>query len=334
MRILVTGGAGYIGSHTCKRLKECGHEPIVFDNLSTGHRSFVRFGPLVEGDLDDRAALDRAFAEHRPDAIIHFAASAYVGESVQDPLKYYRNNVGGTCNLLTAAVAHNVRDIIFSSSCATYGTPASVPIAETMPQSPINPYGDTKLVCETMLRAATAAYGMRCVALRYFNAAGADLDGELGEAHDPETHAIPLILAAARGTIPNFSVFGTDYATPDGSCIRDFLHVADLADAHVRAVEALARLEGFTAINLGTGTGHSVLELIATVERVTARKVPVVLAARRAGDPAALVADATLAAEILGWAPRHAALDTIIKTAWDWMLNPLHPLGNGARDAG
>lgn len=328
MKILVTGGAGYIGSHTCKRLAQGGHEPVVFDNLSTGHRDFVRYGPLAEGDLADPASLDRAFAEHRPEAIIHFAASAYVGESVTDPLKYYHNNVGGTANLLSAAVAHGVRDIIFSSSCATYGVPDTVPIDETARQQPINPYGDTKLFCETMLRGVAAAHGLRCIALRYFNAAGADPDGELGESHDPETHAIPLILSAARGDIAHFSVFGTDYATPDGSCVRDFLHVSDLADAHFRALDALAKVDGFTAINLGTGTGHSVLETIAAVERVTGRAVPVVRGPRRPGDPAALVADARLAADLLGWTPRHSSLDTIVSTAWNWM-HAARPLRNG-----
>ena len=334
MKILVTGGAGYIGSHTCKRLAAGGHEPIVFDNLSTGHRDFVRYGPLVEGDLADPAALDRAFAEHAPAAIIHFAASAYVGESMTDPLKYYHNNVGGTANLLSAAVAHGVRDVIFSSSCATYGTPERVPIDEDMPQHPINPYGDTKLFCETMLRGVSAAHGLRCIALRYFNAAGADGDGDLGESHAPETHAIPLILEAARGGIEAFSVFGTDYDTPDGSCVRDFLHVTDLAEAHYLAVEAIADRTGFTAINLGTGTGNSVLELVAAAERATGREIPVRHAPRRDGDPAALVANPARAATLLGWTAQHSAIDSIMDTAWAWMHSPRNPLGNGGPDAG
>lgn len=326
MKILVTGGAGYIGSHTCKRLAERGHVPIAFDNLSTGHKAFARFGPFVYGDLGDMQALHAAMAEHRPDAIIHFAASAYVGESVRDPLKYYRNNVAGTANLLSAAVTFGIGKIVFSSSCATYGVPESVPIAEDSSQRPINPYGDTKLFCETMLRGIAAAHPIDCLALRYFNAAGADVDGELGEAHDPETHVIPLLLAAAAGEQNHFSILGDDYDTPDGTCVRDYLHVNDLAEAHLLGVERLTGKAGFEAVNLGTGHGFSVRELVDAARTVTGRAIQAQIKPRRPGDPPVLVANPGKAKDVLGWTPRHSDIDTIMRTAWEWMHSPRNPL--------
>lgn len=319
MRILVTGGAGYIGSHTCKKLAAAGHEPIVFDNLSTGHRGFARFGPLVQGDINDVGALHAALARHLPDAIIHFAASAYVGESIARPLAYYRNNVGGTRNVLEAAVEAGVTKFVFSSSCATYGIPDVVPIDEASRQRPINPYGDTKLFGETMMRGVSAVHQIDCVALRYFNAAGADLEGYLGEAHDPETHVIPLILQAAADPAKRFSILGVDYDTPDGSCVRDFLHVEDLADAHCRALERLSGTAGFDAINLGTGYGLSVRELIAAAERITGRHIAVDIKPRRPGDPPVLVADPAKALATLGWQARHSDIDTIMRSAWAWL---------------
>lgn len=318
MKVLVTGGAGYIGSHTCKALARAGHEPTVFDNLSTGHRRFVKWGSFVHGDITDTPALVDALRTSGAEAVIHFAASAYVGESMRLPRRYYRNNVGGTLSLLDAMAAQGVRRLIFSSSCATYGIPDVLPIAETTPQAPINPYGDSKLVCESMARASALADGLSCIALRYFNACGADPDGEIGEDHDPETHVIPLILGSAAGG-PAFTVFGTDYSTPDGTCIRDYLHVSDLADAHVRALDMLNDTPGFDAFNLGTGHGHSVREVVHAVEERLGQRLNLRQAERRPGDPPELVADARRAATVLGWTPRHSDLATIIDTAWAWM---------------
>ena len=318
MKVLVTGGAGYIGSHTCKALSRAGHEPVVFDNLSTGHRRFVRWGDFIHGDITDTAALGEALRTSGAEAVIHFAASAYVGESMRAPRRYYRNNVVGTLSLLDAMAAHGVQRLIFSSSCATYGIPDTLPIAETMRQAPINPYGDSKLVCESMARAAAMADGLSCIALRYFNACGADPEGEIGEEHDPETHVIPLILGSAAGG-PAFTIFGTDYPTPDGTCIRDYLHVSDLADAHVRALDPLGDAPGFEALNLGTGQGHSVREVVRVVEERLGQPLNLRQAERRSGDPPELVADARRAATVLGWTPRHSDLPTIIDTAWAWM---------------
>ena len=326
MKVLVTGGAGYIGSHTAKRLAEHGHVPITFDNLSTGHRALVRFGPLVEGDVTDPAALDAAIAAHRPEAIVHFAALSQVGESMHRPELYFRNNVGGTVALVEAALRGGIGTFVFSSTAATYGIPASVPILETQPVLPINPYGESKLACEMLLRSASAAHGLSCTALRYFNAAGADPGGLIGEAHDPETHAIPLLLMAAAGKRAGFSIFGDDYGTPDGTCIRDYLHVTDLAEAHVRAL-TLSGPARFEAINLGTGAGNSVRELVAAARAVTGRDFPVELRPRRPGDPPSLVANADKARDLLGWQAEHSALDHIMQTAWDWTnaaANPLH----------
>jgi UDP-arabinose 4-epimerase len=260
MRIIVTGGAGYIGSHACKALSRAGYEPVVFDNLSSGHTSAVKWGPLAEGDIRDAVALDRAFRQWKPVMVMHFAAHAYVGESVHDPLKYYENNIGGTQSLLSAMKRNQVNSIIFSSTCATYGIPETVPIDEAAPQHPINPYGFTKLVVERMLADCATAHGLSWCALRYFNAAGADPEGELGEDHDPETHVIPLALQAALGSRSSFQVFGADYNTPDGTAIRDYIHVSDLADAHVKAVTYLLNGGKSDSFNLATGKGVSVKE--------------------------------------------------------------------------
>jgi UDP-glucose-4-epimerase GalE len=316
--ILVTGGAGYVGSHACKALAAAGHTPVTYDNLSRGHREFARWGPLEVGDLGNAAQLDATFARHRIDAVMHFAALAYVGESVEQPALYYRNNVGGTLELLEAMRRAGVKRLVFSSTCATYGVPERMPITEDLPQQPINPYGATKLMIERVLRDYDPAYGLRSVALRYFNAAGCDPDGEVGEDHEPETHLIPRVLMAADGTLPRIDVFGTDYPTPDGTCIRDYIHVADLADGHVRALDYLQRSGASTAINLGTGRAFSVREVIAAAERVTGRRIPVHEGPRRAGDPPVLVADATRARTLLGFAPRFTEVEPIVATAWRW----------------
>ena len=317
-RVLVTGGAGYIGSHCCKALAAAGCQPVVIDNLSRGHADAVRWGPLVVGDLRDRALVARTLVEHRIEAVIHFAALAYVGESVLEPQLYYDNNLGGMIGLLGAMQDAGVSQIVFSSSCATYGTPASLPIAEDCPQAPINPYGRTKLVCEWMLRDAGVATGLRHVALRYFNAAGADPGGEAGERHDPETHLIPLTLLATAGQGGPLRIFGTDYPTPDGTCIRDYIHVADLARAHVLALGYLAGGGESVALNLGTGRGSSVQEVVAAVERVTGRRVPVRHEPRRAGDPAELTADPARAEAVLGFRAEYRDLDRIVADAAPW----------------
>ena len=318
MRVLVAGGAGYIGSHTCKALAQAGHTPIVYDNLHTGHAWAVKWGPLERGDLDDRSALDGVMRRHRPDAVINFAALAYVGESMKEPTRYYRVNVAGMITLLEAMRAHDVGSIVFSSSCATYGTPDRLPIVETMAQRPINPYGRSKLMAEEILRDACAAHGLGAVALRYFNAAGADPEGELGEEHDPETHLIPLALQTALGRRPSIAIFGTDYETPDGTCIRDYVHVTDLAAAHVAALAACPAGR-FAAYNLGSGRGASINDVIACARKVTGRPIAAVPEARRAGDPAVLVADASLAGTALKWSPRHCELGEVIGHAWKWM---------------
>jgi UDP-glucose-4-epimerase GalE len=317
-RILVTGGAGYVGSHACKALAAAGHTPVAYDNLSRGHREFARWGPLVVADIRDGARLDEAFAQHRIDAVMHFAALAYVGESVEQPALYYRNNVGGTLELLEASRRAGVGLMVFSSTCSTYGVPERMPIAEDAEQRPINPYGMSKLVVERVLRDYDAAYGLRSVALRYFNAAGCDPDGEVGEDHDPETHLIPRVLMAADGTLPHVDIFGTDYPTPDGTCLRDYVHVTDLAAGHVQALDYLERGGATTAVNLGTGRGFSVREVIAAAERETGRRIPVREAARRAGDPPVLVADATRARALLGFAPGFTEIEPIVATAWRW----------------
>lgn len=321
MKVLVTGGAGYIGSHTCKALAAAGHAPVTFDNLSRGHADAVRWGPLFMADLLDPRALDAIMTEYRPDAVIHFAALAYVGESVLSPAPYYEVNVAGTRNLLEAMRKHGVNTIVFSSTCATYGIPDVLPIDETSPQLPVNPYGFSKLVVEHMLADYGRAYGLRSVALRYFNAAGCDADGELGERHEPETHAIPLAIQAAMGAGPAFRVMGTDYDTPDGTAVRDYVHVSDLADAHVRGLEFLIDEGGHHAFNLGTGRGTSVRELLDAVSRVMGCEVPYVNAPRRAGDPPALFARADRARQHLGWVPSYRSIEPMVRTAADWFLN-------------
>ena len=316
--VLVTGGAGYIGSHACKALARAGYLPVAYDNLVYGHESAVRWGPFVHADLADTDRLLAAMREHRIVAVMHFAAFAYVGESVTNPALYFRNNVVNAVNLLDAVLAAGIRHIVFSSCCATYGTPDTVPITEAAPQHPINPYGDTKLIMERMLRWYGDAYGITACMLRYFNAAGADPDGEIGEDHDPETHLIPLILDAAIGRRPQIDVYGTDYPTRDGTAVRDYIHVQDLAAAHVRAIGYLQGGGASVAVNLGTGHGHSVREVVDAAERITGRTVPRRYVARRAGDPAELVADPTRAREVLGWQAEVSDLDSIISTAWAW----------------
>jgi len=320
--ILVVGGAGYIGSHTAKGIAEAGLEPVVFDNLVYGHRWAVQWGTFVEGDLADAALLARVLKEHRVTAVIHFAAYTYVGESVTNPRKYFRNNVVNTLNLLDAMVDAGVRDIVFSSTCATYGDPTRVPIDESHPQNPVNPYGETKLAVEKMLHWYGQAYSIRYAALRYFNAAGADPAARIGEDHDPETHLIPLAIEAAFGRRAALDIFGTDYPTPDGTAVRDYIHVDDLANAHLLA---LRKLQGGTPslrLNLGTGRGHSVREVIAAVESATGRKVPVREVGRRVGDPPALVADARQAADVLGWKPQSPDIKTIVEDAVRWHQRP------------
>jgi len=316
--ILVTGGAGYVGSHACKALASRGFLPVVYDNLVHGHRQAVKWGPLEVGDIADRAALDAVIERHRPVAVMHFAAFTYVGESVADPGKYYRNNVAGTLSLLEAMRVSGIDRLVFSSTAATYGTPKSVPIQEDAPKVPINPYGQSKLTAERMIADFSAAHMLRAVRLRYFNAAGADPDGEIGELHDPESHLIPLAMQAVTGDGPPLTLFGDDYPTPDGTCIRDYIHVTDLADAHVRALDWLSTTKGAHAFNLGTGNGASVRQILDAVERVAGKPVPHSIGPRRAGDPAELVSDPGKANDVLGWTPQMSDLDTIVKTAWAW----------------
>ncbi len=316
--VLVTGGAGYIGSHACKALAAAGYLPISVDSLVCGHREAVRWGPLECGDLLDAAWLDQIFAHWQPIAVMHFAAFAYVGESVQDPGKYYRNNVSGSLNLLQAMQRHGVEALVLSSSCATYGEARQLPMREDHPQLPINPYGASKLMVERMAHDFGRAHGLRSISLRYFNAAGADIDGEAGECHDPETHLIPLVLDAAAGKRPSVSIFGTDYPTDDGTCIRDYIHVSDIADAHLLALQALQRGANGNAFNLGNGGGYSVRQVIDCAGRVTGRPIIVNEKQRRAGDPPVLVSDASRIRGELGWSPRHPALETIIDSAWRW----------------
>lgn len=322
-RILVTGGAGYVGAHACKALARAGHEPVALDNLTQGRRSLVRWGPLEVGDVADPGCLDAVFRRHRPDAVMHFAAVASVAESVGNPGLYYRTNVGGTLSLLDAMRRHGVDALVFSSSCAVYGSPDVVPIVEEHPQAPVNPYGASKLMAERILADFDRAHGIRSISLRYFNASGADPDCEAGETHDPETHAIPLLLMAATGRLPRFDIYGTDYPTPDGSAVRDYVHVSDLAEAHVGALDYLLGGGHSTAVNLGTGTGTSVLQLVDAVERVTGRPVPRSIEPRRPGDPPVLVADPGKAGTLLGWHPRFSELADIIATAHAWMDRPV-----------
>jgi len=316
--ILVTGGAGYIGSHVCRALAAAGYEPVAFDNLSRGHRWAVRWGPLVEGDILDRAALDEALRRFTPAAVMHFAAFAYVGESVAQPGMYYRNNVAGSLTLLEAMRDHAVGRMVFSSTCATYGVPQRLPIPEDHPQHPVNPYGASKLMVERMLGDFGAAHGLRSVALRYFNAAGAAPAAGIGESHEPETHLIPLALDAAAGIRPDVTVFGDQYPTRDGTCVRDYIHVDDLAQAHLLALQALEAGHASTAYNLGNGQGFTVREVIAAVEQVTGRAVAVRIGPARAGDPPELVGDAARIRAELGWRPQVAQLADIVASAWRW----------------
>jgi UDP-glucose-4-epimerase GalE len=314
--VLVIGGAGYIGSHAARTLRRRGHEVVIYDNLSTGHAFLADGFELVRADVADVTTLSAAL--RHVDSVMHFAAHAYVGESVENPRKYFRNNVEGGLVLLNACVDCGVRRIIFSSTCAVYGVPAKIPIAEDTPRQPVNPYGVSKLFFEQALVAYDRAYGLRFTALRYFNAAGADESGEIGEVHDPESHLIPSAMQAATGLRPALDVFGTDYPTPDGTCVRDYIHVNDLADAHVSALERLAGGADSIAVNLGTGMGYSVKEVLNKIEQVTGRKVPARIASRRPGDPPALVADPALAEKVLHWKAKRS-LDDIVATAWKWM---------------
>jgi UDP-arabinose 4-epimerase len=316
--VLVTGGAGYIGSHACKALRDSGHTPVTFDNLDRGFRHAVRFGPLFVGDLLDRAALDAALARYRPTAVLHFAGYAYVGESVGDPLLYYRNNALGTLTLLQAMVSAEVNTLVFSSSCAVYWIPDRIPITEDHPQRPVNPYGASKMMAERMIADTASAHGRKAVMLRYFNAAGADPDGEIGENHSPETHLIPLVLDAMLGRVPDIRVHGDTYDTPDGTCVRDYVHVSDLAEAHLRALEYLRGGGDTIALNLGNGRGASVREVIGAAERVTGRRATVRIEPRRAGDPPVLIGDPGRAREVLGWRPRRSDLHQQIGDAWRW----------------
>ncbi|HEY6873446.1 MAG TPA: UDP-glucose 4-epimerase GalE [Geobacteraceae bacterium] len=316
--ILVTGGAGYIGSHTCKALREGGYTPVTYDNLVYGHRDFVRWGPFEEGDITNCSRLSEVIKKYRPEAIMHFAAFAYVNESVNNPEKYYRNNVIGSFVLLEAMKNNDIPHIVFSSTCATYGNPISIPISEDHAQQPVNPYGQSKFIVEKMLGDFDQAYGIKYISLRYFNAAGADPEGSVGEDHTPEAHLIPLVLDTALGVYPSVNIFGDDYPTPDGTCIRDYIHVTDLADAHVLALKMLQTGSDSKAFNLGNGSGYSVKEVIEAAERVTGNKIKTIITSRRLGDPAFLVSDSRRARIELGWQPRLNDIVTMLSNAWEW----------------
>lgn len=319
MNILVTGGAGYIGSHTCKELKAAGFNPVVYDNLSRGHGWAVKWGPLVKGDLKETEKIVKAFKDHKIQAVIHFAAYAYVGESVQNPGMYYDNNVHGSLSLFKAMQSAQISKIVFSSSCATYGMPQKMPITEQETQKPINPYGQSKKMVEQILKDAQKSQGFEPICLRYFNAAGASLDGDIGEHHEPETHLIPLTLLTALGKHPQLSIFGNDYPTADGTCIRDYIHVCDLASAHVLALKKLFDHTPMQfAYNLGTGHGYSVKQVHETAEKITGKNIPVSFAPRREGDPAILVADTQAFHKDYGWKAKYSDLPTLISSAWNW----------------
>jgi UDP-glucose-4-epimerase GalE len=326
--VLVTGGAGYIGSHAAKALSRAGYHVVVFDNLAAGHRQAVRYGDFVQGDIGDSGAVASALKRYHCFAVMHFAAFLDVGESVRDPLRYYRNNVAGALSVLDAMVSQSIKFFVFSSTCATYGEPIETPITESHPQQPINAYGETKLAVERALPHVERAHEVRWSALRYFNAAGADPDAELGEDHSPEIHLIPRTIFAAIGA-EGLQVYGDDYPTPDGTCLRDYIHVTDLADAHVRALEALVETGKSGAYNLGTGHPHSVREVIDSVGRIVGRPVPWTVAPRRPGDPAVLYAAPQKAEAELHWKPRFADLDSIVRTAWEW--HRTHPHGYGGK---
>jgi UDP-glucose-4-epimerase GalE len=321
--VLITGGAGYVGSHTCKAIAARGYLPVCLDNLMYGHARAVHWGPLVKGDIADSLVLDQIFSDYRPKAVIHFAAYAYVGESVEHPAKYYQNNVAGSISLLEAMRRHDCKNIIFSSSCSTYGMPLQIPIPENHPQLPINPYGRTKLMMEQIIRDYGSAYGIRYAILRYFNAAGADPEGQIGEDHDPETHLIPLLLQTVQGRRDYTEIYGTDYDTPDGTAIRDYIHVADLAGAHLLALKCLVQSAQSFCLNLGTGKGNSVMEVIRAVQQVTGKSVSYRFVGRRPGDPPALVAKADQATSLLGWRPDFRDIQTTISTAWNWQQSQL-----------
>ena len=319
--ILVVGGAGYIGSYMCKYLSKNGYNPVVLDNLIYGHRQAVKYGPFFKGSMDDSALLDQIFSEYQIAAVMHFAAFCYVGESVLQPARYYRNNVANTLNLLEVMLKKRVSRFIFSSSCATYGEPVEIPITENHIQNPINPYGRSKLMVEEILEDFSNAYELKYVSLRYFNAAGADPDGELGEDHTPETHLIPLVLETALGKRETINIFGDDYPTEDGTCIRDYIHIDDLAQAHLLAMERLLNGLPGGCFNLGNGSGHSVMQLIETARKVTGKTIPSKVVDRRPGDPAVLIGSSEKAIKALGWRPRFPELETIIETAWKWHKN-------------
>jgi UDP-arabinose 4-epimerase len=323
--ILVTGGAGFVGSHVCKALAKAGYRPIAFDNLERGHAWAVKWGPFEYGDLRNEGDIRRAFEAWTPSAVIHLAAYAYVAESVIDPSRYYENNIGGTAKLLAACAAFGCRRIVLSSSCATYGIPTQLPLVEEAAQRPVNPYGYTKLVAEQLLKDVKAAHGIEHVSLRYFNAAGADPEGEVGEAHEPETHLIPLVLFAAMGRQPSVRIFGGDYPTRDGTCIRDYVHVSDLADAHVAALEWLAPSRPSATFNLGNGRRFSVTEVVQASEKVTGRPIRVEICPARTSDPPTLIADSTKARELLGWRPKFTDLDQQIENAWRWFRTGMPP---------
>jgi UDP-arabinose 4-epimerase len=316
--VLVTGGAGYVGSHACKALAQAGMTPVTYDNLSRGHAWAVKWGPLERGDISDVERLREVLKRHRPDAVLHFAGLAYVHESVLDPLAYFDTNVQGTAALLKAMRAEQVRRIVFSSSCTTYGVPERLPLTEDAPQRPVSPYGWSKLAAEQLIKASARAYGFEYALLRYFNAAGADAEGEIGEVHDPETHLIPNAVNAALPGGKELVVFGADYDTPDGTCIRDYVHVTDLADAHVRSLRAFDDGQAALALNVGSGEGSSIMQVIAAVERAAGRPVRYAVHARREGDPPRLVADNRRIGELLGWRPLRSRLDNIAATAWRW----------------
>jgi len=316
--VLVTGGAGYIGSHACKALAKAGYTPVTYDNLIYGHTWAVKWGPFEEGDILDRQRLSEVIEKYRPEAVMHFAAFAYVGESVENPGKYYRNNVAGSLTILESMRDYGIRDIVFSSTCAVYGNPETVPIPEEHPTKPINPYGFSKYAVERMLNDFSEAHDMRYVSLRYFNAAGADFDSEIGEDHDPETHLIPLVLDVATGRSENVKIFGPDYDTPDGTCIRDYIHVSDLAEAHILSLDYLGNNGKNEIFNLGNGDGFSVREVIDASRKITGKNIAAIETDRRAGDPAILVGSSERIKSVLGWSPKFVGIDDIIQTAWNW----------------
>ncbi len=320
-RVLVTGGAGYIGSHVAKLLSKRGYEVLIFDNLSSGHREAAKYSKLVVGDLADKKLLKEIFESFKPEAVMHFAAHIEVAESVRNPLKYYKNNVCNTLNLLEVMSEKGVNKLIFSSTAAVYGIPEEIPIPESAPLAPINPYGESKATVERVLRDLSKAEDFKYVSLRYFNVAGADPEGELGEAHKPETHLIPLVLKAAKGEREQIYIYGTDYPTPDGTAIRDYIHVLDLADAHIKALEYLLEGGGGEVFNVGYGRGYSVREVVDTVKKVTGRNFKVVETDRRPGDPPVLVAKVDKIKRVLNWQPRYDNLEFIVQTAWNWELN-------------